>query len=134
MKLLITGLIKEVMLVKKFIEEQCIDRDTAYEINKKGFNLSCVGGWDKEGVELFHPDSDITIDAPLFQQVVDWFEIKGINIEIMKLENGFRYSVFRTHEENINNVCDYIREGKYFAESRKAALVSAIKIGLSFIK
>ncbi len=58
---------------------------------QKGFNEPCFGKYNQDGVFSFqinasfaHNLMDINvISAPLYQQVIDWLETKGIYIELL---------------------------------------------------
>lgn len=56
--------------------EQFIPYEQALELKELGFNEDCFGGWDKHKIWYYHPDSDIEVDAPLWQQAFDFFREK----------------------------------------------------------
>ena len=56
------------------MEEQFIPYEQALELRELGFDEECFGGWGNLKEWYYHPDSDILLDAPLWQQAFDWFE------------------------------------------------------------
>lgn len=50
--------------------------DLAKKLKKAGFNEPCLGCYYKDKSFHYHPDSDAQVDAPIYQQVTDWFEKK----------------------------------------------------------
>ena len=58
------------------LEEEFIPLAISLEIKELGFDQPCFRGWNKYGVILYHPDSDIVLDNPTFSQVFKWFREK----------------------------------------------------------
>lgn len=54
--------------------------EIALQLKEKGFNEDCFGCYYKDKTFAYHPDSDVYVDAPLYQQVIDWFREKEIRI------------------------------------------------------
>lgn len=61
---------------------------------QKGFDESCLAGYTLDG-EFAPPDNELNtfrnrnrsggeISAPLYQQIIDWFRAKGVEIDIMR--------------------------------------------------
>lgn len=77
-------------------KEQFVPKEMAIKLKEKGFDDPCFGGWDANGEWAYHPDSDIVLDAPLWQQVIDWLETKGVFISICYAApdtNKFNYRI-----------------------------------------
>ena len=68
------------LFVKRYLAQALWDR---------GMQLPAYfGGWDDDGHWLWHPDSGITLDAPVYQQVIDWFrEVHGIFIWVESVQH-----------------------------------------------
>jgi len=53
-----------------------VSYELALQLKEKGFNEDCFGCYYKDKTFAYHPDSDVYVDAPLYQQVIDWFREK----------------------------------------------------------
>jgi len=53
--------------------EQFANYKQSLALKQLGFDEPCFGGWDYKQKWYYHPDSDIKVDAPLKQQVFEWF-------------------------------------------------------------
>ena len=54
------------------MEKEFVPYELSIELKELGFDEPCFGGWDKNKKWYYHPDSDIIVDAPLWQQAFDW--------------------------------------------------------------
>lgn len=60
------------------MEKEFVPFELAVKLKELSFTShSYFGGWDSDIKWHWHPDSDIMLDAPLWQQAFDWFETKG---------------------------------------------------------
>lgn len=59
-----------------FRQQNLIPKELAIEIVNLGFNDVVIGGYYEDGTFAYHPDSDIVIDVPLFQQAFRFFREK----------------------------------------------------------
>ena len=112
---------KEISLASQFVP---------YELSLKlkniGFNEPCFGGWDDDKIWYYHPDSDIIVDAPLWQQAFDWFREKhslhALNSPLLNNE----WSVVIDNTLNSNQVYWSKRVG--YQEARQDCLEKLIEI------
>jgi hypothetical protein len=114
------------------IEDLFVPYDIAKLLWDKGCKLKAYfGGWDDNQKWYWHPDSDITLDAPTYQQVVDWFREKhNIIVEIWfspEETDGFiwLYEIYNKGKETEAH-------GNYF-NNYYEALTEAIKHALTLI-
>jgi len=61
------------------MEKEFVPYELAVKLDSLGYfennEQTFFGGWDKNSNWMWHPDSDIILDAPLWQQAFDWFSI-----------------------------------------------------------
>jgi hypothetical protein len=69
-----------------FVEKNVVPLDLAIQLKELGFNLPCIGGWNITGTWHYHPDSDIEIDGPLYQQAISWLLEE---IDVINFDHGF---------------------------------------------
>jgi len=100
-----------------------------YELAVKLKEKNCLlenyfGGWGNNKKWYWHPDSDITLDAPLYQQVVDWLREKhDLNIGMNYFKIGtVSYWEYRIHYKDI-----YGQGGEYYNALTKA-IEEALKL------
>lgn len=75
------------------MKELFLDYEMSLKLKEIGFNGKCVKGFDKNGNDLYYPDSDIIVDNPLIVQVFKWFRDEhGIYGNV--LSNLERYDTF----------------------------------------
>ena len=105
----------------KTIEEQFVPYKQALELKELGFDEPCFGGWDNSLDFYYHPDSDIVVDAPLWQQAFDWFRKEhGLygyifpsptsdswNCQIIEVNN--RGQSLIPYPNNLNDTCEEAR-------------------------
>lgn len=58
------------------MNKQFVPFELSVKLKELGFDEPCFGGWDNNRKWNYHPDSDIEVDAPLWQQAFDWFREK----------------------------------------------------------
>jgi hypothetical protein len=108
-----------------------------YDIAKLLWDKGCkleayFGGWDGNQKWYWHPDSDITLDAPLYQQVVDWFREKHkIKVEVRLYGNSFQQSYVPAIIEGLNP--NRTKELQSFGDYYEA-LTEAINQALNIIQ
>jgi hypothetical protein len=83
-----------------FVEKNVVSLELATQLKELGFDLPCIGGWSTIGTWYYHPDSDIEIDGPLYQQAISWLleEIDNINYN----KEFYRVNVFRSKYVSFN--------------------------------
>lgn len=55
----------------------------ALELKEKGFDEPCFGFWNESYLDLTRfVDKNKELKAPLYQQVIDWLDCKGIYVSI----------------------------------------------------
>lgn len=65
------------------MKEQFVTQKIALALKELGFDKPCFGGWSDTGKWCYHPDSDIILDAPLWQQAINWLKkSKGILVNL----------------------------------------------------
>ena len=73
-----------------------IPYELALQLKEKGFNEDCFGCYYKDKTFAYHPDSDVSVDAPLYQQVIDFIRDKGIVISIYNNASGYLWNRAKT--------------------------------------
>ena len=112
---------------KEILKKSSVTYDVAFALRQKGFNEPCLGYY-MQGHDFCYfspPDytyKDTTLTkwciAPLWQQVIDWLETKGIFVSIQYAApdtNKFQYRI-----DNYNPVCtktSMIPDGKGWKKS-----------------
>lgn len=116
------------------INSQFIPYNLALKLKELGFDQPCFGGWDDYKIWHYHPDSDITVDAPTWDQAFGWCrETHNLHIYITATSLG-DFAVFITdnydkhlisNNKLYNNAihCTYTYE-----EARQACLEKLIEI------
>ena len=135
--------------VAKLLEEKGFDEDCICGFNKFGLLISKVSYSSGRDCECIWGKDDIgTLRAPLYQQVVDWLDNKGFNINISSeyyydginwLWQIFWLNPISKWEKNVKD--QYIRESIYDGTylygdnheypTRNDALLAAIKYVLT---
>ena len=84
------------------MEKEFVSYEIALALKELGFDEPCFGGWDKDRVWWYHPDSDIVVDAPLKQQVFKFFRDKyKIDSYLEPIGTNKRfYSIYILFENN----------------------------------
>ena len=83
------------------MREQFVTCNIALALKEKGFNQPCFGGVDSKGEWFYHPDSDIVLDFPIWQQVIDWiWDTYGFNI-YTQFGFGWEYAI----SDSTNIIC-----------------------------
>jgi len=99
------------------MEKEFVPFELAVKMKELGFEShSFFGGWDSDIKWHWHPDSDIILDAPLWQQAFDWFrEVHNHHVNItrtygsefmpyidgqeLNYDNAKYQWIYHTHEE-----------------------------------
>ena len=88
------------------MKKQFIPYELALELKELGFDEPCLGGYDKTKKWWYHPDSDIILDTPFWQQAFDWFREKHkLNSFIYNPIDKINYCF------EIKNISEFINDG-----------------------
>lgn len=78
-----------------------IPKEQASELILLGFNERVLGGYYEDNTFAYHPDSDIIIDAPLYQQAFRWFREKhNLNVCSDFGNKSYFYWIISTDENS----------------------------------
>lgn len=76
------------------ISNQFVPYELALKLKELGFNEKCLGGYDKTKKWWYHPDSDVILDVPLWQQAEDFmlkrYNLYGIVIPTITMDWTFK--------------------------------------------
>lgn len=121
------------------MKEQFVTFDIALKLKELGFNKPCMGLYyikDKEFVKTNYSSSnniitnDIIVDAPLWQQAIEWIREKyNYHISTYRLNNkwcGDVYDILRQCYVT-TSAFDGITFNKY-EESRESAILKALEL------
>jgi hypothetical protein len=115
------------------LNKQFVTYEIAEKLKGKTFINQCFGGWDENKKWYYHPDSDIVLDAPLWQEAIEWFLVKHklyLSIErdglcwIIKIQN-------LRNEDEEGAVDVYIQETTCFddiEEAKEKLLLKALTL------
>lgn len=107
------------------MEKEFVPYELAVKLKELGFDEPCFGGWDDDKIWYYHPDSDIIVDAPLWQQAFDFFIYNYGLIPIIET-NGCSY-IFKIQEITQYYV-ETVRGFETYQEARKACLEKLIEL------
>jgi hypothetical protein len=106
----------------------------AKQLKEKGFVEECFGYYNGRllqinGMEILHELSlsDINTDAPLYQQVVDWFREKHkLFIEVRCWNNLYSFALIKVDDMTYHFDSDTERTGYYL--TLQDAILEALKL------
>lgn len=115
------------------MESLFIPFELAVIAKEKGFEEECFGGYTQERLFVYGEEyyyRSIKIDAPLYQQIVNWFDELGIFITISYVapdtnKFGIRIDCY-TKNRNITNYYTHIYATRVEAENK--AIEEAFKL------
>lgn len=128
------------------INSQFASYEIALALRELGFDEECFGYYCKSVDDSYFlciyqqedEHSEIRIDAPLWQQCIDWFREKHkIFIEIKfadKALTEYEFVVFQTWKEYLNNIMGKIMLGDErpttytYEEAREKAILKSIEL------
>lgn len=91
------------------IKDLFVSYEIAKQLKDKGFNEVCLGWFQFEnyGTEVHTDkywkeklsglDAEEFLNAPLYQQVVDWLELKGISIWVFPVYRGEKIAFYKVN-------------------------------------
>lgn len=109
------------------MEKEFVPYELAVKLKELGFDEPCFGGWDNGNKWYYHPDSDIMVDAPLWQQAFDWFREKGYYINI---QNEEHFTSFKRVNPKME-ILSFVRKSdieNHYEEARLECLKKLIEI------
>lgn len=112
-----------------FRQKNLIPKDLAIKLNKLGFNEVVIGGYYENNEFAYHPDSDIIIDIPLWQQAFDWFREKynlDSSVKSLRFTNKFEYHIIDLKDENYKHIG--VSNFKTYKKAQQACLEKLIEI------
>jgi hypothetical protein len=117
------------------MEKLFVDYATAKQLKEKGFDEECMGYYNGENLQIIAlvPLSSLNInnkniDAPLYQQVIDWFREKHkIHITIDNW-NGWCYTIEDVPftKSLVDGTLNY--PSSIYYEAMNAAITEALKL------
>ena len=118
------------------MENQFIPIELARQIKELNFNEPCFGGWDKDNIFTYHPDSDIILDAPLFQQAFDWFRINhNLHVSIYHWHKDFADSMGHKQWEGcVTHLTQKRIGGNDFFDTYKEAQIYSINLLIELVE
>jgi len=128
------------------MKELFVSYELALKLKEKGFNEECFGFyWKKSHIFVYEISDKRTNDsnyfgAPLYQQAVNWFDSKGIHIDITPefYKDGINWN-FQVWEYDPNGYkCTSDRSSGMYGDNheyptRKDAIIGGIQKALKYI-
>lgn len=119
------------------MEKQFVTYQISLKLKELGFNEPCLGYFNIETKELIdkkwnqHPNkSSWTINAPLWQQAIDWFETEKHIIVEEHLYYSYNKQMWgianSNHPDYENDILTTFFKSKY--DARKQAILNAIEL------
>lgn len=129
------------------MKEQFVAYEIALKLKELGFNEECFGYYDSSNYLCIYQQEDyflssdspnIQVDAPLWQQAIDWLRItKKIDIQILR--NKPNYHEYKVEIYKLNNNDTYLHlyikdnDGYIvwfttYEEAREQAILTAIEL------
>ncbi len=126
----------------KDVKDLFIPYELAVIAKEKGFNEPCFGSYRINSPNFFSPNKcdkngDITLLAPIYQQIVDWFREKHkIYITVVPFKAIPLSGIFKRTFYDYVLYCDSIAENKKEQQfnSHYEALMNAIQQAFNIIK
>lgn len=105
-----------------------VPTDIALMAKEKGFNEECFTGYNSLGdfIPRFDGFASFEVAAPLYQQLIDWFDTKDIFISIV-YGSQFQYRIDSKNNEDYSSF-DSDFEYKTRIEAMNAAFKEAFKL------
>ena len=112
------------------MEEQFVPYELAIKLKELGFDEPCLGGFDDDKKWWHHPDSDVVIDVPIWQQAFQ-FILTKVNMDI---DSHSHYTLGFDGEFLIdkNTWIDY--EGYHIDESYVSGNVDSLKFLIELVE
>jgi len=126
------------------MSDKIITFQTAKLAKEKGFNVSTSKRYVYRGIE--HTEKSyigVLTDTPLQCDILaptqsflqKWLrDVYKIDIEVMKVEEGYKSYAFKNHTQRVKLVCDFINERKGIHEDYEISLEEALIEGLNLVE